>query len=665
MKRLISSMMVLIMIMSAVPVLAAGEKTFTYGEDTISGTTLTDFTDGKVEGVASGSGTMTINDGVLTMACNSGAYVESYSFYGGGNIASPEVEKAVYVGITLKNLSDADIIFAFQGVRQGGKNFRMSREGDDLLLVNARGQVAKAKAVVSNNRIGAILPAGFSGMLLLPTSRVASAIDAPNDWATGGNKAFYRLGFYIKDNGSTGQGKVEVSDMFVIDQTLPEVTFMEDLNNNIENPDYSYTDAQRIQGYWTENVMYNETVCMLQDGDNISARTLFVPTRIISVVDNALNNEYKEGVDFTWVQGTNEIKWLKGSSIPYFYEGALDGLVAEGSTDYVKNWDGSFDETGRCRMGGVLYCVGPFVYKKQIAVTYEYDIKQAENVAVTEYQGSKMPITTGKIANKEEVRILFYGTSSFQGADASGFHGRAPYMPIMSDLLEGYFADNDIPAKVTNLGVGGWTTGAGLGALKGQAQYTVGSKTYNINGTNSKPLGDSYQKIAEAGEYDLVLFGFFGGNCYGTGIYADQFGKDIQGMMDIFRAGNPNCEFMFVSGIETNPLNNGYLGDYKEALQNIAGEKHAMVDTYKVHKDILKTKDYIATSGNNVNHGNDWLIRVMTQNILSAMVNGYNGFDPITQTSDTSTAAACAGTILGATALGGAAMFKRKKRGSL
>lgn len=622
MKKTVSLLLAALLLLLAYPA-AAAQQTLNYGGNDISCLTLTDFTDGNVVGEASGSGTMAVTDGILTMACNSGGYVECYSFYDGGNIAAAEVADAVWIGFSVKNCSDADIHFAFQGTRQGGAKFRMSNQGEDMLLANANGQVAKAQAVVSNNRIAAVLPANFEGALLLPTSRVSTSMNNPPDWNNGGNKSFYTLGFYIKDNGSTGQGIVEINDMFMIDEVLPEVEFVEQFTD-ITNPEYSYTDQQRIQAFWTENVMYNETVCMLQEGDVISAHALFTPTRIISVVNNALNKEYKEGVDYTWVEGTNELRWLEGSSIPYFYEGALMGLKEEGSTEYVKDWDGSFDETGRCRLGGVLYCVGPFVYQKQIAITYEYDLSQAEDISVASYQGDRLPTFTQKLKNGEEVGILFYGSSSFQGADASGFHGRAPYMPILSDLMGNYLNDNGMPAKITNLGVGGWNTGAGLAALKGETSYTAGGQSRPVNGTDGKPVGDRYQQIAQAGDYDLVIIGFFAGNNYGVGINAEQFKADIEAMMDIFRENNPQCEFLILTGMVTNPKDT-YTPAYVEKAYEIAGEEHALVDMYKTHSDILKTKDFISTSGNNINHGNDWLIRVTAQNMLSAMVENFGG----------------------------------------
>lgn len=65
-------------------------------------------------------------------------------------------------------------------------------------------------------------------------------------------------------------------------------------------------------------------------------------------------------------------------------------------------------------------------------------------------------------------------------------------------------------------------------------------------------------------------------------------------------------------------INQKYQGQW---LKEIAAEKGcAVVDFYAIHKNILKYKNFVSTSGNNINHPNDWLIRVYAQNILASML---------------------------------------------
>lgn len=66
----------------------------------------------------------------------------------------------------------------------------------------------------------------------------------------------------------------------------------------------------------------------------------------------------------------------------------------------------------------MLYCVGSFLYEKQICVTYEYDTAQIESQGVlyTQYQGDKLPNTVKKLENGEKLNVLFYGDSIFSAA---------------------------------------------------------------------------------------------------------------------------------------------------------------------------------------------------------------------------------------------------------
>ena len=41
---------------------------------------------------------------------------------------------------------------------------------------------------------------------------------------------------------------------------------------------------------------------------------------------------------------------------------------------------------------------------------------------------------------------------------------------------------------------------------------------------------------------------------------------------------------------------------------------------FSFHSKLLERKDFIAMSGNNINHPNDWLIRVYTMNLMAAFL---------------------------------------------
>lgn len=61
-------------------------------------------------------------------------------------------------------------------------------------------------------------------------------------------------------------------------------------------------------------------------------------------------------------------------------------------------------------------------------------------------------------------------------------------------------------------------------------------------------------------------------------------------------------------------------GQLPAAYGALETEGVAAVDIYSTHEKILQTKDYIACTGNNVNHPNDWLARMYAMHLLSALI---------------------------------------------
>jgi len=330
-----------------------------------------------------------------------------------------------------------------------------------------------------------------------------------------------------------------------------------------------------------------------------------VPTRIISVVDNALQKEYKEGVDFEWVRGTNKIKWLEGSSIPYYYEGALQGIKEPGSKEKIAA--GVWDNLGRQLLDNVLYCVSAFLYEKQVAVTYEYDLAQVKSpgIAYTQYQGDKLPRTLAKIKNNEDLKILVVGASVAGGCDASGMYNRAPFLPTM-DVLVKDFISTQTTGKVTltNFAFGGSTVQQCIDAL---------TKTVDFMGT-------PYNFAGKYKDYDLVILAGVMNDLNQPPAYTASKLKELIAQL---RTESPEIEVLIYNNILGNPEARSFYEPKHaivEAVNEMARhEGYALADTYGAHRKILEYKLYSSTTGNNINHPNDWLIRVNAQNILACM----------------------------------------------
>lgn len=578
---------------------ADGTYNFNVGGEMYQGRLLTDFSVGTVN-INTSYGSYDYADGVLS-AYTGGSFADSYDNYAGEDLTSADYSDVAYFGIRIINNQSSDVLFGLQG-SYGGVSFFMGEEGEAILLAYDDGRLYSAPGDMSANRWCATVPANFKGHLLVPASRIYNNPNMNDGQAwIDSRPALEKVGFHVAGAGSE---PVDITGLLLYAGEMPEAEELPGKLSDITNPEYSYTDEQRMTPFWEEGTMYNESMAMIQEGSEIYGTLLFVPDRIISVVDVGLKKEYTEGVDYEWVEGTNRINWLEGSRIPYFFEGALLGLEEEGSSTYVKNWDNSFDSTGRARLGNVLYCVGAFLYEKQICVTYEYDTAQVESQGIqyTQYQGDKLPNTVEKLEKGEDLNVLFYGDSIFSGCDASGMYGREPRMPMMSELIEEEIERaTGASVNMNNISVGGWTVENGLAALTGN----VGNYNYS----------NRYSGM----DLMVLSFGMNNGNTS-----ADSFKESTRKIIEQVRTQSPDVEVVLVSCMVPNPQAAGFYGNQRyfgAALKELAEEENcAVVDFFAVHESILEYKNYISTSGNNINHPNDWLIRVYAQNITAAIV---------------------------------------------
>jgi len=528
-------------------------------------------------------------------AYTDGNFVDMYDNFTGGGLSSGNYSTARYVGVRVKNNNYLDVAwFHLQG-----DNIFLGQSGADVILAYDDGRAYASPVQWQLTRWCIKIPAGFEGTVLIPVSRLYSGTDMNNSTAwTVDRTPWPHLGFHVN---CAGTESIDFRYVFLTSAALPSVEDLPDDANNITNPEYSYTEEQRITPFWKSNIMYNEILTMEESGSDISGNLLFVPTRIIAVVDATLQNEYVEGKDYRWVKGTNKIEWLNGSSIPYYYEGALQGKNEDGS--YIPDYP-NWDSLSRCRLAGVLYCADRFLWEKQICVTYEYSLSQVQSrgIVYTQYQGSRLPNTVKKLNNDQNLNVLFYGDSIFAGGDSSSSRNRAPYMPNMDALIANYLqsiSSGEISFK--NISIGGWTVENGLAALQ--------------------PGGYDGKDYSSVSGYDLLILSF-GMNNASTS--ASSFAGTTQKIVEAVKKKNPNIEVILVSCMCPNPQAYGFYGNqqyFGAALKQLADEKgYAFVDMFAVHDKILDYKDYSATTGNGINHPNDWLIRVYAQNILSTMV---------------------------------------------
>lgn len=375
-----------------------------------------------------------------------------------------------------------------------------------------------------------------------------------------------------------------------VPEATPGVSYGEMLNYE--------TDFEKLaMPFWRTNTMYNECVTMIKRPDGkITAKMLFTPVKIVEVRDVTLKKVYTEGKDYVWNEGTNTLTWLEGSSIPFFTQYDLEGKREDGTQiPAFGTTPENFDELGRSRFGNALYCIGPFLYEKQIAVTYEYEYG-AWKGPVTEYQGNLLPTTLEKLKNKDldpRFRMVFYGDSIFTGCDSSANYPRDPKQRSFFNMLK-QALEEEFDTKITLLNP-------------------------SVGGMNSQWGADNAAELVAKKNPDLVVIGF-GMNDGGNS--AEKVAANIQSIIDTVRQTSPDCEFIIVASmVPSEPA--GFLSthvDFPEAFKAMSKEGVAFVDMFNFHKEILKVKDFSATSGNNINHPNDWLIRVYAMNLISCIL---------------------------------------------
>jgi lysophospholipase L1-like esterase len=193
----------------------------------------------------------------------------------------------------------------------------------------------------------------------------------------------------------------------------------------------------------------------------------------------------------------------------------------------------------------------------------------------------------------KDIKICFYGDSITAGCDGSGAFGIEPFMP-------------------------GWPQ-----LLKDKLEKTYGSKIETINTAVGGKRSDWGLECAEERlanyKSDLAVIAF-GMNDGTEKISAEDFRQNIMGIMDKALMQNKDMEFILIATTLPNSESvfDGYQRQYYNELMSIKREKDAVINMTEVHSMLLERKRFIDMTGNNINHPNDFLIRIYAQ-VLTAL----------------------------------------------
>ena len=351
------------------------------------------------------------------------------------------------------------------------------------------------------------------------------------------------------------------------------------------------SNSYRLDTYtrklWKGEISFNESVYPLcsADGTVPPVSLMYDVKRVISVRNATLGTEYRYGTDYV-ITADGKFQIIPGGAIQCTpYANWYSATQPSGSSNWMPCRDGRytyFSESGD-------------IHRAQLAITYTHG--ETWSGFVPESKTDLLPGTYAKLQNKQHLSVVFFGDSVTVGCNASSFLNCAPQMPTWPDMT--------------------------IAALKAKYGYNDISHVDTAVGGSQSDWGVQ-QASSRVVQYnpDLVFIGF-GTNDGTAGRTPADFKANIKTIIDTVRTSRPNCEFIVVSSLVPNPetLFYGVQESYLPVLAEIEDEYDgvAFANVYSSFKDILTIKRYCDVTGNNVNHPNDFFIRIYTQTMMTAL----------------------------------------------
>ena len=377
-----------------------------------------------------------------------------------------------------------------------------------------------------------------------------------------------------------------------------------------------------MQPIFKGTLSVNETVMFLDYGDE---KTLLYPIEsIVSVTSFDGTKVYEAGKDYELVDG--KLKLLEGSAIPCITRAKYYNYPSHPQINITANYEG--------KNVNIYWGEGKPMTDYQVNVNYTHADAWEGYTQPSELENLQGFVK--KLQAGEDVTVMFYGDSITFGASATYINNYAPYqdsypmlvVKALADLFDytvhyetaGLTGTANVPAEdyvagdrgvitYVNTAVGGWTTKMGLDNFD---QYV--------------------QDKLEAYGCDLFVLGF------GMNDPTNPRGviKNIEKIMTRIWATDDTTNIVLLSTMVPNPnATNGWYGqqDQQEEQLDKLVESHrksgmacVVAHMTSVSKAVLEHKDFHDYSGNNINHPNDYFVRVYAQTILQTII-GYENMN--------------------------------------
>jgi len=341
----------------------------------------------------------------------------------------------------------------------------------------------------------------------------------------------------------------------------------------------------------TGKIVLFETFLPLEGED---VRLLFPIKKVIAVTSYGLDIQYKEKEDFTVVDGKLHI-CKKGK----IHQTGIDEIYKkEPHLEIVISVDPKRCKRHFSEPRYFLYGEEATITSRQYAISYEHDTEWEDFLPT--YQGGKVKRFLSLLENKKTPTLLFFGDSITAGCNSSGTEYGGKVKPFAESWpqmvfhkLEDLFGTK---IKYVNTAIPGKNTDFAL-------------RTLDENVIKYDP------------DLLVLAFGMNDGK-----MCPEEHMRMINEIINKTKEAKPTIEIILIG---TTIANNESDWCHDESLLFVNEYKKlndpsvAVVDMTSMHTSLLKRKQFIDMTGNDVNHPNDFLARMYAITLLSTILKGF------------------------------------------